>query len=190
MNEAKWLGTDDKKNTNKRALGYAIFKSDFIKRKMANTYTQINMHIVFAVGGREALISEQWEEELHGYLAGASRNRKHFVHAINGTADHIHLFVGMHPAESVSQLVQSLKVQSSRWINEKYLHGRFRWQTGFGAFSYSKSLVPAVVNYIKKQKEHHRRVTFREELAEIFEKMGVEYVPAYMMEGFVEVSRT
>ena len=155
---------------------------------MANTYTQIYMHIVFAVGRRESLIGERWEEELHSYLAGACQNRKHFVHAINGTADHVHLLIGMHPAESVSQLVQSLKMQSSKWINEKFLHGKFRWQTGFGAFSYSKSMVPAVVKYINNQKEHHRRVTFQEELADIFEKMGIEYVPAYMMEGFVEVT--
>lgn len=161
-----------------------------ISRHMANTYTQIYMHIVFAVSKRESLIGGQWEDQLHRYIAGACQNRKHFVHAINGTADHIHLLIGMHPAESVSQLVQSLKVQTSKWINEQFLHGQFSWQSGFGAFSYSKSLVPAAVKYIENQKEHHRRVTFQEEMAEIFEKLGIDYVPAYMMEGFVEVSRT
>ncbi|MBR6446397.1 MAG: IS200/IS605 family transposase [Prevotella sp.] len=156
---------------------------------MANTYTQIYMHIVFAVSRRESLISRKWEEELHGYLAGACRNRQHFVHAINGTADHVHLFIGMHPAESVSQLVQTLKVQSSRWINDRFMHGKFSWQSGFGAFSYSRSLVEPVVKYIENQKEHHRSITFQEELAEMFEKAGVKYVPAYMMQGFADASK-
>ena len=92
---------------------------------MANTYTQIYMHIVFAVNKRESLISERWEGELYRYLTAACQHRKHFVHAIGGTADHIHMLVGMHPAESVSDLVKSLKAQSSKWINETYMRGIF-----------------------------------------------------------------
>ena len=153
---------------------------------MANTYTQIYMHIVFAVNKRESLISERWEGELYRYLTAACQHRKHFVHAIGGTADHIHMLVGMHPAESVSDLVKSLKAQSSKWINETYMRGIFGWQQGFGAFSYSKSLVPAVKRYIENQKEHHRHVTFQEELADIFSKAGIDYAPEYMMRGFAE----
>lgn len=152
---------------------------------MANTYTQIYMHIVFAVARREALIGDGWMGELHAYLAGACRNRQHFVHAIGGTADHVHLLVGMHPAESVANLVKELKGQSTRWVNEKHLHGAFSWQSGYGAFSYSRSLVPAVKRYVENQRERHRRVTFEEELADIFAKAGVDYQPQYMMHGFV-----
>lgn len=150
------------------------------------------MHIIFAVSRREALIAKQWENELYAYLVGACRNRKHFVHAINGTADHIHLLIGMHPSESVSEFVQSLKSQSSRWVNEHFMHGKFGWQSGYGAFSYSKSLVSAVKKYVENQKEHHRRKTFQEELIDFFEKAGIEYTPAYMMKGFddSDLSRT
>ena len=153
---------------------------------MANTYTQIYMHIVFAVSRREALISDDWVDELYKYLAGACQNRKHFVHAIGGTADHIHLLIGMHPAESVASLVKELKGQSTRWINEKFLHGDFSWQTGYGAFSYSRSLVPTVQAYIQNQREHHRRVTFQEEMVDIFRKAGIDYNPEYMMRGFAD----
>ena len=152
---------------------------------MANTYTQIYMHIVFAVAHREALIADEWADELYAYIAGACHNRKHFVHAINGTADHVHLLVGMHPDESVASLVKEVKGQSSRWINERFMHGRFGWQSGYGAFSYSRSLVPDVKGYIDRQKEHHRRVTFREEVESMFRKAGIEFNPAYMMQGFV-----
>ena len=152
---------------------------------MANTYTQIYMHIIFAVSHREAMIDDSWQSELYRYIIGACENRKHFVHAINGTADHIHILIGMHPGESVADMVQSLKIQSSKWINSNYLHGGFSWQSGYGAFSYSKSLVPAVKRYIENQKEHHRRVTFQDEIADIFAKAGIDYKPEYMMKGFV-----
>jgi REP element-mobilizing transposase RayT len=153
---------------------------------MANTYTQIYMHIVFAVAHRESLIGNEWMNGLHAYLSGACRNRHHFVHAIGGTADHIHLLVGLHPSECVATLVKELKTQSTRWINDHYLHGAFSWQSGYGAFSYSHSHVPAVKRYIENQREHHRRITFQEELADILHKAGVDYKPEYMMQGFVE----
>lgn len=156
---------------------------------MANTYTQIYMHIIFAVARREAMIADDWVEELYRYLAGACQKRNHFVHAINGTKDHVHLLIGMHPSESVSTLVKELKGQSSYWINEKFLNGAFSWQSGYGAFSYSRSLVPSVKRCIDNQREHHRRVSFQEELASIFQKAGIEYKPEYMMRGFEE-SRT
>ena len=91
-------------------------------------YIAIYMHIVFAVARRESLIAGEWADELYRYVAGACKNKKHFVHAINGTSDHIHILISMHPSESVSELVQSLKIQSSKWINEKYMHGEFSWQ--------------------------------------------------------------
>ena len=153
---------------------------------MANTYTQIYMHIVFAVARREALIADEWMPALHAYLAGACRNRNHFVHAIGGTADHVHILLGMHPADSIANLVKELKGQSNIWVNENHTHGGFAWQTGYGAFTYSQSQVPAVKAYVENQLEHHRHVTFEEELADIFSKFGVDYRPEYMMHGFVE----
>ena len=157
---------------------------------MANTYTQIYIHIVFAVSHREAMISDSWCDELYRYMVGACRNRNHFVHAINGTPDHVHLLVGLHPADSVSSLVKELKGQSSRWINEKFHKGKFRWQSGYGAFSYNGSLVPAVKAYIERQKEHHRCVTFQDEMADIFGKAGIDYDPSYMMKGYVDAEKS
>lgn len=86
---------------------------------MANTYTQIYMHIVFAVSHREAMIDEAWCGQLYNYMAGICRNKKHYVHAIGGTADHVHLLVGMSPTESVSDLVKTLKGMSSHWISPR-----------------------------------------------------------------------
>ena len=157
---------------------------------MANTYTQIYMHIVFAVGRRECLIANDWADELHRYLAGACKNRKHFVYAINGTADHVHLLIGMHPAESVADLVQSLELQSTKWINDRFLHGAFCWQSGYGAFSYSKSLVPAVQRYVENQRKHHKKVRFEDELKAICEKAGIDNKPEYMMKGYADVLPT
>ena len=108
----------------------------------------------------------------------------------NGTADHVHLLVGMHPTESVSELVQSLKIHSSKWINDKFLHGAFSWQSGYGAFSYSKSLVPAVQRYVENQRKHHKKVRFEDELKAICEKAGIDYKPEYMMKGYADVLPT
>ena len=148
------------------------------------------MHIVFAVGRREGLIADEWAKELYNYIAGACKNRKHFVLAINGTADHIHLLVSMHPGESVSELVQSLKLQSSKWINDRFMHGAFCWQSGYAAFSYSKSLVPAVQKYVENQREHHKKVRFEDEIKTIFDKAGIEYNPGFLMKGLSDMSPT
>lgn len=151
---------------------------------MANTYTQIYMHIIFAVSHREAMIADEWRGDLHRYLAAACQHRNHFVHAINGTADHVHLLIGMHPAESVASLVKELKGQSSRWINQTFCRGNFHWQSGYGAFSYSRSMIPAVKRYVDNQPEHHKKVSFSEELEDIFRKAGIDAKPEYMMYGF------
>lgn len=153
---------------------------------MANTYTQIYVHIIFAVAHREAMISESWQDKLYRYLAGACQKRHHFVHAINGTADHVHLLIGMHPSESIAVLVKELKIQSTRWINERFHSGGFSWQSGYGAFSYSRSQIHTVKSYIEHQKEHHKRRPFQEELADILRKAGIEYSPQYLMQGFAE----
>ncbi len=173
----------------KHAFRYAIYRRQTnqpINKFMANTYTQIYMHIVFAVSHRQSLISETWESELYAYLAGACKKRHHFVLAINGTADHVHILLSMHPSESVSSLVKELKGQSSKWINEKYLNGMFRWQSGFGAFSYSRSFIPTVKAYILNQKEHHKKETLQEEMLEIYRKAGIEYNSDYVMRGYIE----
>jgi REP element-mobilizing transposase RayT len=148
---------------------------------MANTYTQIHIHAVFAVKGRNSLIDKSWKDELYRYISGIIQNNEHKVLAINGTADHIHIFFGMRPTQSISCLLQEIKGDSSKWINRKGFIGRhFSWQEGYGAFSYSKSGVNNVIDYIKNQEKHHKKRTFSEEYADILKKFGIEYDDRYV----------
>ena len=150
---------------------------------MANTYTQIYMHVIFAVKGRESVICPEWQDELYRYMAGALKNHGHTPYTINSVEDHVHLLFGMTPKESLSDLVQSLKIQTTKYIKEQFGCLNFAWQSGFGAFSYSKSFLPAVSNYISNQKEHHKKYTFDDEIREIIEKAGIEYDERYMLKG-------
>lgn len=100
---------------------------------------------------------------------------------INGMPDHLHLLVGFHTTQSVADLMQDVKGASSKWINDMRLSKtRFEWQSGYGVFSYSKSQVPAVINYIKNQKEHHRKETFLDEYQSFLEKFKVDYEKRYI----------
>ena len=145
---------------------------------MANTYTQIYIHIVFAVEGRQNLIPAQHNDELQKYITGIVSAQKHKLIAINNMPDHLHLLVGLRPDASLSDLVRDIKANSSRFINEKrWMIGRFAWQEGFGAFSYSRSQLGTVIRYIDNQQKHHARKSFREEYTALLEKFGVEYDP-------------
>jgi Transposase and inactivated derivatives len=143
---------------------------------MSNTYTQIHLQFVFAVRNRNALIHRSWKDELYQYITGIVQKNNHKLIVINGMPDHIHMLIGMRPAQSVSDLLQDIKASSTNWINEKrFSNYKFQWQDGYGAFSYSKSQIPAVVNYILNQEEHHRKKTFMEEYREILEKLGIDF---------------
>jgi putative transposase len=147
---------------------------------MANTYTQIYIHVVFAVEGRQNLIQPEHNDELQKYITGIVSAQKHKLIPINNMPDHLHLLVGLRPDASLSQLVRDIKANSSRFINEKrWVMGRFSWQEGFGAFSYSRSQLGVVIRYIENQQKHHARKSFREEYTALLEKVGVEYDPRY-----------
>lgn len=148
---------------------------------MANTYTQIHLQFVFAVKHRTSLISPVWKKELYLYISGIVENNGHKLLAINGMPDHIHIFIGMRPTQSVSDLLQDIKRNSSLWINKKgFVKGKFEWQEGYGAFSYSKSHVQNVINYIQKQEEHHKKQSFKEEYLEFLKKFDVDYDEKYI----------
>ncbi|KGO82509.1 IS200/IS605 family transposase [Flavobacterium beibuense] len=148
---------------------------------MANTYTQIHLQFVFAVKHRNSLISPIWKKELYLYISGIVENNGHKLLAINGMPDHIHIFIGMRPTQSVSDLLQDIKRNSSLWINQKgFITGKFEWQEGYGAFSYSKSHVENVINYIHKQEEHHKKQSFREEYLEFLKKFDIDYNEKYI----------
>lgn len=150
---------------------------------MANTYTQIYIHIVFAVRGRQNLISKDWKDELYKYITGIITNEGQKLIVINGIPDHIHILVGLKPDKSLSNLVRDIKANSSRFINERsWINGKFEWQTGFGAFSCNHSQLTNVINYIQNQEEHHKKKTFKEEYVEFLKSFDVDYKNEYIFD--------
>ncbi len=148
---------------------------------MANTYTQIHIQAVFTVQNRECVILKNWEAELHKYITGIVQKNNHKLLAINGMPDHIHILFGFRPTQSLSDLMQDVKVCSSKWINEMgFIRGKFSWQEGYGAFSYSKADLPNVILYIQKQKEHHKRKTFLEEYLVLLKEFDIEFDERYV----------
>lgn len=148
---------------------------------MANTYTQIHIQVVFAVKYRAGLISKEWKDELYKYITGIVQNNGHKLLAINGMEDHIHVFFGMRPVQSLSDLLQDIKGNSSKWINDqRFLKTRFEWQQGYGAFSYAKSQVSTVITYIRNQEIHHARKKFLDEYTELLKEFEVDYDERYV----------
>lgn len=143
---------------------------------MANTYTQIHIQVVFAVQNRQSLIQQKFKEELYKYITGIIQNHEHKVLQINGMSDHIHILFGMRPSQSLSDLMKQVKQDSSKWINNKgFMAGRFSWQAGYGAFSYSKSQLPNVISYIQNQEKHHQKMTFQEEYLALLKTHMVDF---------------
>ena len=148
---------------------------------MANTYTQIHLHLIFAVQNRQSLIGDSWAEQLYQYITGIVQTNKHKMIIINGMPDNLHVAIGMRPTQSLSDLMQDIKGGSSKWINDnKFVQGKFQWQEGFGAFSYNKSSLPKLIDYIKNQKEHHRKKTFLQEYKGFLDLFEVEYDERYI----------
>lgn len=148
---------------------------------MANTYTQIYIHIVFAVEGRQNLIGPEQNDELQKYITGIVSEQKHKLIAINNMPDHLHLLVGLRPDSSLSDLVADIKAFSSKFINQKrWFAGKFSWQAGFGAFSHSRSQLGTVIRYIENQPKHHAKKSFRDEYIELLEKFNVDYDERYI----------
>jgi Transposase and inactivated derivatives len=151
---------------------------------MANTFTQLNVQIVFAVQGRKNFVKESFREELQKYMTGIVTRNKQKLLAIYCMPDHTHLFVRMEPDLAISDLVRDIKAGSSSFIKDKGWCKPFAWQRGFGAFSYSKSQTNRVVNYILNQPEHHRKRTFREEYVKFLEAFEIEYDQKYLFEFY------
>ena len=150
---------------------------------MPNTYTQIYIHIVFSVKGRQSLIPKQHKSELHGYIMGIIRKKKQTVVEINSMPDHIHILVGITPDTAISDLVRDIKANSTKFINRKqWVVGKFQWQEGFGAFSYARSQLDNIIDYIRNQEKHHSRKTFREEYLEILKRFNVPYDERYVFD--------
>jgi REP element-mobilizing transposase RayT len=152
---------------------------------MANTYSQINIHCVFAVKNRENIIIKNFRDNLHRYMSGILKNDHAYPLAIGGWKDHMHVFFELPVTLPVSKLMQMLKASSSKWINDnKLVKGKFQWQEGYGAFSYSRSQRDTVINYIMNQEAHHRVKTFREEYLELLERFKISYDEKYLFEFY------
>lgn len=148
---------------------------------MAGTFSQIYIQVVFAVQNRESMIHSSWEEELYKYISGIVRNKEQKMLAINGMPDHIHFFLGMKPSYCLSNLIREVKKSSNDFITKKkFSKYKFNWQEGYGAFSYSHSQIDSVVKYIMNQKEHHRKLTFREEYLDFLKKFEIEFKEDYL----------
>lgn len=153
---------------------------------MPNTYTQVHIHFIFSVKYRNGIIQSSWKDELYKYIAGIVHKNNHKLICINGMPDHLHILIGMRPSQSMSDLLQDIKGNSSKWINEKkFLKTKFEWQEGYGAFSYSKSQIQDVIAYIENQEQHHKKRTFREEYLEFLQKFGVEYDERYIFKELI-----
>lgn len=148
---------------------------------MPGTFSQIYIQVVFAVQNRDATIRSLWEEELYKYISGIVRKKEQKMLAINGMPDHIHFLIEMKPSCCLSDLVREVKKSSNDFIKEKkFVRGKFQWQEGYGAFSYSHSNLDNVIQYIMNQKEHHKKKTFKEEYMEILKKFEIEFKDEYL----------
>jgi REP element-mobilizing transposase RayT len=148
---------------------------------VANTYTQIHIQAIFVVKFRAALIRPEWKHELYKYISGVIQQNQHKLIIINGVDDHVHILFGMRPVQSLSDLMQDIKGASAKWINDKgFVKGRFEWQKGYGAFSYSKSQIGNVISYIQNQEVHHRKHNFIDEYRSFLKQFDVDYDERYI----------
>ena len=148
---------------------------------MANTYTQINIHAVFAVKGKENILNREIRKRIFEYISGIIKGKGLFPLAVNGFTDHIHVFFELKPDVSISKILQIIKSNSSKWINENHLiPGKFEWQNGYGAFSYSRSQRDTVIKYIMDQENHHKKKSFKDEYLDLLKKYEVEFDEKYL----------
>lgn len=152
---------------------------------MANTYTQLYIQLVFAVAHRDRMIDVSFKETLHKYITGIIQNKANKLIAINAMREHIHIFIGLNPSIAISDLVRDVKIASTNFINDnKWTKGKFNWQEGYGAFSYSHSHIQKVVYYINNQESRHKKTTFREEYISFLKAFNLNYNDQYLFKWF------
>ena len=150
---------------------------------MANTYSQIYIHVVFAVEGRQNLITPERKESLHKYITGIVTRQGQKLLAIHCMPDHTHVLIGLKPSMCLSDLVGDIKTGSANHINKnRWVVGRFSWQEGFGAFSYGHSQIGEVIRYLENQEEHHAKRSFRQEYLSFLKKFNIPYDQKYLFD--------
>lgn len=148
---------------------------------MPHSYVCYLMHCVFSTKERLPLITTELEDRLWPYLGGIARENKMKAMAIGGTSDHLHALLSLPSTMSFAKAVQLIKGGSSKWIHDTFRgHRKFAWQEGYGAFSVSSSQVEKTIAYIHRQKEHHRRRSFKDEFIDLLDKHGIEYDARYV----------
>lgn len=152
---------------------------------MANTFSQIYLHFVFAVKYRQNSIPKEHKEELHKYITGLVQNRDAKMLAVHCMPDHIHIFVGFKPVMRISDFVKEIKVESNEFINSKqWCPSKFSWQEGYGVFSHSHSAIDNVIKYILNQEEHHKKNTFKNEYHGLLRKFSIDFEEKYSFNFF------
>ncbi len=150
---------------------------------MAHTYTNILIHALFSTKNRQPWLIPEIRDEVFRYLGGTLRELGGQSRLVNGPRDHVHMLFVQPRTLSIAAVMEKVKANSSRWVKERWQEQRhFGWQTGYAAFSVSKSHEEQVKRYISKQEEHHRKVTFQEEVLAFLEKHGIEYDPRYVLD--------
>ena len=152
------------------------------------TFTQMYIQLVFSVKNREALLHKNIRNRVFEYISGIIREMKHKSIIVNGMSDHVHILIGLHPSKSVSETVHTIKRSASLFINkEKFCRGKFSWQEGYGSFSYGRSQLDAVYNYILNQEKHHQKISFREEYIQFLGKFEIEHDERFLFDFLDEV---
>lgn len=152
---------------------------------MPGTFSQIYIQYVFAVKGRENFIKKEFEDEVYKYISGIITGKGQKSLAVNGMPDHVHALVGLKPVMRISDLIRDIKNNSSNFINEMgWLKQKFSWQESYGSFSYSQSNFGNVIDYIKNQKQHHAKKTFRQEYLSFLKKFEIPFDEKYLLEFY------
>ena len=147
---------------------------------MPSTHISIHVHVVFSTKNRQPIIDNTWRERLHSYIGGAIKRAGGRPIAIGGTADHVHLLIGLKATHRLGDFLREIKAASSKWVGDELEVPDFAWQSGYGATSVSAPVLPIISRYIANQEEHHRRRSFKEEYLAFLRKMGVQYDERYL----------
>jgi putative transposase len=152
-----------------------------------NTYTQLYVQIVFATKYRMPCLKKVQRQIVWKYISAIITNKGHKSIIVNGMPDHVHLLVGLNPKSALADLIRDIKRSSSLFINDRrWMPGKFRWQEGYGAFSYSRSQLSNVYRYIQNQEIHHQKRSFRDEYLGLLRRHHVDFDQQFLFEFYDE----
>ncbi len=146
---------------------------------MGSTYLSLHYHLVFGTKKREPVIAEEWRSHLHEYLGGVIRRLEGLPQGIGGTADHVHILLGLKATHCLCDVIREMKKASTVWVHDTMKAPYFAWQEGYSAFTVSGTAREPVRNYVANQEKHHRQKSYQEELLEMLRKVGIEFDPKY-----------